>query len=110
MNAHTPYHQEDHRMAKVLVLYYSTYGHIEQMAQAMAEGARAAGATVTLKRVPETVPEHIARPAHFKLDQQAPIATVDELPDYDAIIVGAPTRYGRMASQMAAFLDQTGGL
>ena len=97
-------------MAKVLVLYYSTYGHIEQMAQAVAEGARGAGATVDVKRVPETVPEHIARPAHFKLDQQAPIATVDELPDYDAIIIGAPTRYGRMPSQMGAFLDQTGGL
>ena len=97
-------------MAKVLVLYYSTYGHIEKMAEAVAEGARAAGATVELKRVPETVPEHIARPAHFKLDQPAPIATVDELPDYDAIIIGAPTRYGRMPSQMAAFLDQTGGL
>src|SRR5438128_1571503 len=97
-------------MAKVLVLYYSTYGHIEQMAQAVAEGARAGGAEAVVKRVPETVPEHIARPAHFKLDQQAPIATVDELPDYDAIIIGAPTRYGRMPSQMAAFLDQTGGL
>jgi sulfite reductase alpha subunit-like flavoprotein len=100
---------KENAMAKVLVLYYSTYGHIEQMAQAMAEGARNAGATVEVKRVPETVPEHIARPAHFKLDQQAPIATVDELPDYDAIIIGAPTRYGRMPSQMAAFLDQTGG-
>ncbi len=97
-------------MAKVLVLYYSTYGHIEQMAQAMADGARAAGATVEVKRVPETVPEEIASKAHFKLQQDAPIATVDELPDYDAIIIGAPTRYGRMPAQMAAFLDQTGGL
>ncbi len=97
-------------MSKVLVLYYSTYGHIEQMANAVAEGARAAGATVTVKRVPETVPEEIAKNAHFKLDQDAPIATVNELPDYDAIIIGAPTRYGRMPSQMAAFLDQTGGL
>ena len=97
-------------MAKVLVLYYSTYGHIEQMANAVAEGARAAGATVTVKRVPETVPEEIAKNAHFKLEQDAPIATVNELPDYDAIIIGAPTRYGRMPSQMAAFLDQTGGL
>ncbi|RZA35670.1 MAG: NAD(P)H:quinone oxidoreductase [Lysobacteraceae bacterium] len=97
-------------MAKVLVLYYSTYGHIEQMAQAVAEGARAAGATVDLKRVPETVPQEIAAKAHFKLQQDAPIATVDELPDYDAIIIGAPTRYGRMPGQMAAFLDQTGGL
>ena len=97
-------------MSKVLVLYYSTYGHIEQMANAVAEGARAAGATVTVKRVPETVPEEIAKNAHFKLEQDAPIATVNELPDYDAIIIGAPTRYGRMPSQMAAFLDQTGGL
>ncbi len=91
-------------------MYYSTYGHIEQMANAVAEGARAAGATVTVKRVPETVPEEIAKNAHFKLEQDAPIATVNELPDYDAIIIGAPTRYGRMPSQMAAFLDQTGGL
>jgi NAD(P)H dehydrogenase (quinone) len=97
-------------MAKVLVLYYSTYGHIEQMANAVAEGARAAGATVDVKRVPETVPEEIAKNAHFKLQQDAPIATVNELPDYDAIIIGAPTRYGRMPAQMAAFLDQTGGL
>ena len=97
-------------MAKVLVLYYSTYGHIEQMANAVAEGARAAGATVDVKRVRETVPEEIAKNAHFKLEQAAPIATVDELPDYDAIIIGAPTRYGRMPGQMAAFLDQTGGL
>jgi NAD(P)H dehydrogenase (quinone) len=97
-------------MAKVLVLYYSTYGHIEQMANALADGARAAGATVDVKRVPETVPEEVARSGHFKLDQPAPIATVNELPDYDAIVIGAPTRYGRMPSQMAAFLDQTGGL
>ncbi len=97
-------------MAKVLVLYYSTYGHIEQMANALAEGARAAGANVDVKRVPETVPEDVARNGHFKLDQPAPIATVNELPDYDAIVIGAPTRYGRMPSQMAAFLDQTGGL
>ena len=97
-------------MSKVLVLYYSSYGHIEQMAKAVAEGARAGGATVDLKRVPETVPEEIAKNAHFKLQQDAPIATVNELPDYDAIIIGAPTRYGRMPAQMAAFLDQTGGL
>lgn len=97
-------------MAKILVLYYSTYGHIEQMAQAVAEGARGTGATVELKRVPETVPEDIARNAHFKLDQAAPVATVSELEQYDAIIIGSPTRYGRMPSQMAAFLDQTGGL
>ena len=97
-------------MAKVLVLYYSTYGHIETMANAMAEGARGAGATVDVKRVPETVPEDIAKNGHFKLGQAAPIAKVDELEHYDAIIIGAPTRYGRMPSQMAAFLDQTGGL
>ena len=97
-------------MAKILVLYYSTYGHIEQMAHAVAEGARGAGAAVDLKRVPETVPEEIARNAHFKLDQQASVATVAELEQYDAIVIGAPTRYGRMPSQMAAFLDQTGGL
>ncbi|QOY92471.1 NAD(P)H:quinone oxidoreductase [Massilia sp. UMI-21] len=97
-------------MSKVLVLYYSSYGHIEQMAKAVAEGARAAGATVDLKRVPETVPEEVAKNAHYKLQQDAPIATVDELPDYDAIIIGAPTRYGRVPAQMAAFLDQTGGL
>jgi NAD(P)H dehydrogenase (quinone) len=97
-------------MSKVLVLYYSTYGHIESMAQAVAEGARSAGASVDIRRVPETVPEDIAKSAHFKLDQSAPVATVAELEGYDAIIVGCPTRYGRMASQMGAFLDQTGGL
>jgi NAD(P)H dehydrogenase (quinone) len=97
-------------MAKVLVLYYSSYGHIEQMAEAMAEGARAAGAEVAIRRVPETVPEEIARGAHFKLDQKAQVATVAELADYDAIIVGTGTRFGRMSSQMAAFLDQAGGL
>jgi len=97
-------------MAKVLVLYYSSYGHIEAMAGAVAEGARAAGAMVDVKRVPETVPEEIAKGAHFKLEQSAPIATVEELADYDAIIIGAPTRFGRMPSQMAAFLDQAGGL
>lgn len=97
-------------MAKVLVLYYSSYGHIEQMAEAIAEGARKGGATVDIKRVPETVPEATAKAAHFKLDQKAPIAKVEELPNYDAIVVGVGTRYGRMASQMAAFLDQTGAL
>ncbi len=97
-------------MAKVLVLYYSTYGHIETMAGAIAEGARAAGAQVDIKRVPETAPGDVARANHFKLDQAAPIATVDDLPNYDAIIIGTPTRYGRVSSQMAAFLDQTGGL
>ncbi len=97
-------------MSKVLVLYYSTYGHIETMAQAMAEGARSTGATVDVKRVPETVPKDIATSAHFKLDQAAPVATVAELEGYDAIIVGCPTRFGRMPSQMASFLDQAGGL
>lgn len=97
-------------MAKILVLYYSSYGHIEQMAEAMASGARDAGAIVDIKRVPETVPEDIARGAHFKLDQAAPIATIDELEHYDAIIIGTGTRFGRITSQMAAFLDQAGGL
>lgn len=97
-------------MAKVLVLYYSSYGHTEQMAHAIAEGARSEGAQVDVKRVPETVPAEVAKGAHFKLDQQAPVATVAELENYDAIIIGTGTRYGRMSSQMAAFLDQTGGL
>ena len=97
-------------MAKVLVLYYSTYGHMEQMANAVAEGARGAGADVTVKRVPETAPEAVAKAAHFKLDQDAPIATIDELADYDAIVFGTGTRFGRITSQMAAFLDQAGGL
>ncbi|MCG5237137.1 NAD(P)H:quinone oxidoreductase [Xanthobacter oligotrophicus] len=97
-------------MAKVLVLYYSAYGHIEQMAEAVAAGAREAGATVDIKRVPDLVPEEVAKAAHFKLDQKAPIATVAELAEYDAIIVGTGTRFGRMASQMANFLDQAGGL
>jgi NAD(P)H dehydrogenase (quinone) len=97
-------------MARVLVLYYSSYGHIETMANAVAEGARAAGATADVKRVPELVPEESARRNHFRLDQSAPIATVDELPGYDAIIFGTPTRFGNMAAQMKNFLDQTGGL
>ena len=97
-------------MTKVLVLYYSSYGHMEQMANAAAEGAREAGAEAVVKRVPELVPEEVARKSGFKLDQPAPVATVNELPDYDAIILGVPTRYGRMSSQMTNFLDQTGGL
>ncbi|MBX9932908.1 MAG: NAD(P)H:quinone oxidoreductase [Methylobacterium sp.] len=97
-------------MAKVLVLYYSSWGHVEQMAHAAAEGAREAGAEVAVKRVPELVPEEVARQSHYKLDQQAPIATVDELAEYDAIIFGTPTRYGNMAAQMKQFIDQTGGL
>ncbi|RAH97644.1 NAD(P)H:quinone oxidoreductase [Acuticoccus sediminis] len=97
-------------MVKVLVLYHSAYGHVETMAEAVAEGARGAGADVVVKRVPETVPEDLAKASGFKLDQAAPIATVEELPEYDAIIVGTGTRYGRMPSQMAAFWDRTGGL
>ena len=97
-------------MTKVLILYHSAYGHIEAMAQAVAEGARQAGAQVDIKRVPETVPDAIAKAAHFKLEQAAPIAMISELADYDAIIVGAGTRFGRMNAQMAAFLDQAGGL
>jgi len=97
-------------MTKVLVLYYSAYGHIEQMAHAVAEGARAAGADVAVKRVPELVPEEVARKSGYKLDQAAPVATVDELPAYDAIIFGAGTRFGVVTSQMRNFLDQTGGL
>ncbi len=95
---------------KILVLYYSTYGHIETMAEAVAEGARSAGAQVDIRRVPETVPQEIAAANHFKLDQKAPVATVAELADYDAIIIGTGTRFGRMSSQMAAFLDGAGGL
>jgi NAD(P)H dehydrogenase (quinone) len=97
-------------MPKVLVLYYSSYGHIETMANAIAEGARAAGATVDIKRVPETTPLEAAKAAHFKLDQAAPIAKIDDLVDYDAIIIGTCTRFGRISSQMASFLDQAGGL
>jgi NAD(P)H dehydrogenase (quinone) len=97
-------------MPKILVLYYSSYGHIETMAEAIAEGARAGGATVDVKRVPETVPLEIAQASHFKLDQKAPVATVADLENYDAILIGTGTRFGRMSSQMAAFLDQAGGL
>ena len=97
-------------MTKVLVLYYSSYGHIETMAHAVAEGARGAGAEVTIKRVPELVAEEVARKSGYKLDQTAPIASVDELPDYDAIIFGSGTRFGVVASQMRNFIDQTGGL
>jgi NAD(P)H dehydrogenase (quinone) len=97
-------------MSKVLVLYYSSYGHIEKMAEAVAAGVRETGATADIKRVPETAPEAVAKAAHFKLDQGAPVATIADLENYDAIIIGAPTRFGRMASQMAAFLDQAGGL
>lgn len=98
-------------MTKVLVLYYSSYGHIETMAQAVAEGARSVeGCTVDIKRVPELMPDDVAAAAHIKVDQAAPIATPDELANYDAIIFGTPTRFGNMAAQMRNFLDQTGGL
>jgi NAD(P)H dehydrogenase (quinone) len=97
-------------MARILVLYYSSYGHIEAMAGAVAEGAAAAGAQVTVKRVPELVPEEAARRHGFKLEQAAPVAAPGELADYDAIVFGTPTRFGNMAAQMRNFLDQTGGL
>lgn len=97
-------------MTKVLVLYYSSYGHIERMAEAIAEGAREAGAHADVKRVPETVPPDVAAKSGFKLNQTAPIATVDDLAGYDAIVFGTPTRFGNMAAQMKNFLDQTGGL
>jgi NAD(P)H dehydrogenase (quinone) len=98
-------------MPKILVLYYSSWGHIETMAKAVAEGAgQVEGAEVTIKRVPELVPEEVAKNAHMKLDQEAPVAEPGELADYDAILFGTPTRFGNMASQMRNFLDQTGGL
>lgn len=97
-------------MAKVLILYYSTYGHVETMASSIADGARAAGATVDIKRVPELVPSEVAEKSGFKLDQAAPIATPDELANYDAVIFGTPTRFGNMAAQMKNFIDQMGGL
>ena len=97
-------------MAKVLVLYYSSWGHMETMAQAAAKGATAGGADVTVKRVPELVPEAVAQQFHYKMDQSAPVADPAELADYDGIIFAVPTRYGMMASQMKNFLDQTGGL
>jgi len=97
-------------MAKVLVLYYSSYGHIERMAEAAAEGAREAGAQVDIKRVPELVPEEVARKSGYKLDQKAPVAKVDDLVNYDAVLFGTGTRFGNMTSQMKNFLDQAGGL
>lgn len=96
--------------ARILVLYYSTYGHIETMAYSIAKGIEATGATAVVKRVPETVPADIAKANHFKLDQAAPIATPAELVEYDGIILGTGTRFGRLSSQMASFLDKTGGL
>jgi len=101
---------EGETMTKVLVLYYSSYGHIETVAHAVAEGACQAGASAVVKRVPELVPEQVARRAGYKLDQSADVATVAELPGYDAIVIGTPTRFGNMAAQMKNFLDQCGGL
>ncbi|HLS19445.1 MAG TPA: NAD(P)H:quinone oxidoreductase type IV [Paracoccaceae bacterium] len=97
-------------MVRILVLYYSSYGHMEIMANEAAEGIRASGAEAVVKRVPELVPEEVARNSGYKMDQQAPIATVDELAGYDGFLFGVPTRYGNMSSQMKNFLDQTGGL
>ncbi|WP_113906337.1 NAD(P)H:quinone oxidoreductase [Aliidiomarina celeris] len=97
-------------MAKVLVLYYSSYGHIEQMAQAVAEGARNGGADVDILRVPELVPTEVAQSSGYKLEQSAPIAKPDDLTQYDAVVFGTPTRFGMMASQMKNFLDQCGAL
>lgn len=97
-------------MTRVLVLYYSSYGHVARMAQAVAEGVREVGAEATLRRVPELVPEEVARNLGYLPDQQVPVATVPELADHDAIVFGTPTRFGNMASQMKNFLDQAGGL
>ncbi|WP_159715411.1 NAD(P)H:quinone oxidoreductase [Geminicoccus flavidas] len=97
-------------MTKVLVLYYSAFGHVERLAQAVATGAREAGAAVVVKRVPELVPEAVAHRKGYRLDQPAEVATVEELADYDAIVIGTPTRFGNMAAQMKNFLDQAGGL
>jgi len=98
-------------MSRILVLYYSMYGHIETMANAVADGAKeVANATVDIKRVPELMPEDAARKAGVKLDQKAPIAKPDDLKDYDGVIFGTPTRYGNMAAQMRNFLDQTSAL
>ena len=97
-------------MARVLVLYYSSYGHIETMAYEVAKGVAESGCEVVVKRVPETVPEEIAAQSGYKLNQEAPVATVEELADYDAIIFGTGTRFGNMSSQMKSFIDQAGGL
>ena len=98
-------------MTKVLVLFYSSYGHVEQLAEAVADGARKAGGDVDVRRVPETVSPEIARQSHYRSDSPHPVLEdVNELAHYDAVVVGAPTRYGRMPSQMAAFWDRTGGL
>jgi NAD(P)H dehydrogenase (quinone) len=103
-------HQQEHFMTRVLVLYYSAYGHVETMANAVAEGAQTAGAQVDIKRVPELVPSEVAFKSGYKVEQAAPIAAIADLEHYDAIIIGTGTRFGRMSSQMANFLDQAGGL
>ncbi|MEA2992069.1 MAG: hypothetical protein QOD40_989 [Alphaproteobacteria bacterium] len=97
-------------MTKVLVLYYSSYGHIEKMAQAVAEGVREAGAEAVIKRVPELVPDEVAKKSGYKMDQAAPVAKPEELAEYDGIIFGSGTRFGVVTSQMRNFLDQTGPL
>lgn len=97
-------------MTKVLILYHSSYGHIERMSEAVADGARAAGADVAVRRVPELMNEDSARKAGMKWEQKAQFARVEELPDYDAIIIGTPTRFGNMAAQMRNFWDMTGPL
>ena len=97
-------------MTKVLVLYYSAYGHIEQMAYAVAEGAKSTGAEVDVKRVPELVPADVAKASGFKVDQKAPVASVDDLPTYDAVIFGSGTRFGNVTAQLRNFMDQTGSL
>lgn len=97
-------------MAKILVVYYSSYGHVDILAQAVADGASEAGADVTIGRVPETAPEEVAKASGFSSNADHPIITPDQLADYDAIIVGSPTRFGRLSSQMASFWDRTGGL
>jgi len=97
-------------MTSVLVLYYSSYGHVETMAYAVAEGARSAGAAAAVKRVPELVPLDVAKKSGFKLDQKAPVASVDDLPNYDAVIFGSGTRFGNVTAQLRNFMDQTGSL
>ena len=97
-------------MARILVLYHSTYGHVEKMAEAVADGVRQGGCEAVIKRVPETVPEDVQKKSGYKMDQKAPIATVDELPQYDGVIFGVGTRFGNMPGQMKQFLDQAGGL
>lgn len=97
-------------MTKILVLYYSSYGHVQSLAEAIAEGAREAGAEVTIGRVPETVPADVAESSGFSANDEHPVIESDSLVDYDGIIVGSPTRFGRLSSQMASFWDRTGGL